>query len=425
MFTLTEMDNYNNQTFYGENASYFRTPVREGGWLALNRDLLPTEEKWIAEFESIPSWLAKSYNDDIFALNSESFTLWSDLLERYPQIFGQSLFRSDILRLYSDPQQYQSAVARHERIGALLQSLTSDELAKGYPALRSSISRQMISGGLMVLGFTVNIHKFVGQLMQHLREHGVEFIWGIAARQTIRNEHGTIQKVEFDCNVQRDVHIVASPGVYGRRLLAGSACEDKIQSVLGGWMRIPNRACLRNSMKLARRGHVTEDANITVATDADGRDVLIVGSGYGYTGLDPNAIDSRQTEAMREGIMDTIRNYFPEVDPEQLTSSLPNENYGFKYCIRPWTATSLGLFHSEVMADERLFLVTGGHNTGGFAQAPAVAAAVSARLAGQAHPMHWMYHPGRLDNFVGRRDGAVHYPSDALPQQSRAGLRQP
>ncbi len=79
-------------------------------------------------------------------------------------------------------------------------------------------------------------------------------------------------------------------------MLKGTASEGKINGGLGAWLRLPNiESSLRNSLKLARKGHMTEDGNITVATDENGSPIMIIGSGYGYTGLDATNIDAFRT----------------------------------------------------------------------------------------------------------------------------------
>ena len=45
-------------------------------------------------------------------------------------------------------------------------------------------------------------------------------------------------------------------------------------------------------------------------------------------------------------------------------------------------------------------IITGGHNTGGFAQSPAVAQAVLAAIQGRKHGMHHLYHPDRASAFL-------------------------
>lgn len=45
-------------------------------------------------------------------------------------------------------------------------------------------------------------------------------------------------------------------------------------------------------------------------------------------------------------------------------------------------------------------VITGGHNTGGFAQGPSIAKAVHAALMHNEHPMHASYHPDRASSFL-------------------------
>ncbi|MFI9237330.1 NAD(P)/FAD-dependent oxidoreductase [Streptomyces sp. NPDC053079] len=407
MFTLTEMDSYNNRDPHTGGPDYFRAPVENAGWLASDRHPASREEAaWIEEFERIPSWLARAYNADVFAFNAESHDGWEQLRHRHPGLFEDVVLADGILRLYSDRAHLEAAVARHHAMGVAVRELTPGGIAREYPGLVQPMRTGVLVGGFTVPGFTLNVHKFSARIVEHLKGRGAAFLWDTPVSGVRRDASGRI--VAFDCPVPlpAGAHVVASPGVHGRALLEGSPCEGRIHGVLGGWIRMSNGTVrLKNSLKVARKGHVTEDANVTVAVDADGRDILIVGSGYGYTGADPDAVDERQLDAMKRGILDTVERLFPGHEP--LTgSSHPAENYDFKYCVRPWTATSLGVYHAERTEDGGLFVVNGGHNTGGFAQAPAVAHAVLASLRGQPHPMHRLYRP---DRFTGFADG------DAVP----------
>jgi D-amino-acid dehydrogenase len=67
-----------------------------------------------------------------------------------------------------------------------------------------------------------------------------------------------------------------------------------------------------------------------------------------------------------------------------------------RFCVRPWTASSLGVFEVIPTVEGGRLVITGGHNTGGFAQAPAIAAAVLAELTGRRHTMDVLYHPLRM-----------------------------
>jgi hypothetical protein len=98
------------------------------------------------------------------------------------------------------------------------------------------------------------------------------------------------------------------------------------------------------------------------------------------------------------GIEDTARHFFPAAyNQAQADGSLKAQR---RYCIRPWTATGLGIFESMQTAQDGLLIITGGHNTGGFAQAPAIGTAVLASLQGKHHPMQTLYHPARYSAFT-------------------------
>jgi len=408
MFTFTEMDSYNNQNPQKVNPEHFRVPVERKGWLALNR--LPTsreEEEWIADFQRIPSWLARAYNDDIFAFNADAYDDWTYLRRRYSILFEDIVLVDDILRVYSDPEHLDAAVARHRSIGAIIRELTSVEIAHEFPALTRPFHEGILSGGFLVPGFTLNVHKFSNKIIDYLKTQGVSFHWDTPVVGVKRDTSGRILGFSCPKPLPNDAHVVASPGIHGSDLLEGSPCKGKIHGVLGGWIRISNdKTSLGNSLKVARKGHVTEDANVTVALDADRQKILIVGSGYGYVGCNPGAVHEQQLAAMKHGILDTIERLFPDRAPLH-ASSRAAENYDFKFCVRPWTATSLGIYHAEMTDGGGLFIVNGGHNTGGFAQAPAIARAVLASLQGEPNSMHRLYHPERFTAFADGDDIAT------------------
>lgn len=77
MFTLSEMDNYNCRHVHDDMNCQFSRSVEQRGWTVCDANYLSQDEKvWIESFERIPSWLAESYNHDIFKFNRESKSLW-------------------------------------------------------------------------------------------------------------------------------------------------------------------------------------------------------------------------------------------------------------------------------------------------------------------------------------------------------------
>jgi len=401
MFTLTEADNYNDKDFKALNHfnNLFRSKVSECGWLisAPNNISIP-EQKWIHEYEVVPPWLAEVYNNDIFSFNYESQPLWEDLIENASELFQGIELREGIVRLYSDEAHYQQSIERHRRIQSLRRALAPEELTKRYPALADACANGLVAGAMEVVGFTLNVHKFIVRLLKHLEQAGVQCFWNQRITEVNRDDQGVVTSLMPGNHTIEADNYVISPGVYGSSLLRGTQAENKIQGVLGGWMTIPNLAPkLEHSLKIARKGHITEDANVTVATDAQGKEILIFGSGYGYTGLDPSSILPDELEAMYSGIEDSIKRYFPTAYEAAKQSGLLEASR--RYCVRPWTPTSLGVFETSEAAGGGKLIVTGGHNTGGFTQSPAIAKAVLAALRGEFHPMHQLYHPNRFASF--------------------------
>jgi D-amino-acid dehydrogenase len=401
MFTLSEADDYHDkgETPHTEMNRYFRHDIRRSGWIIGSPEAFSSHEKtWIEAYEKTPTWLAQRYNDDIFAFNRDSLPLWERLIREAPALFDDVEYRSGILRLYTDTEHFQQQIARQQRLGALRRILAPAEVEHDYAALAEAVARGELVGGIEVVGFTVNIHKFMARLLDHLERHGAQLHWHSRVTRIRRGRHGAVAGLTIGNAVARADHYVLSLGVYGNELLSGFRSIHKIHGVLGLWLRMPNlEPTLRHSLKIARRGHMAEDANVTVAKDCDGRDILIVGAGYGYVGRTLDNIRADLLDELFAAVQDTARRFFPRAYQAALDSGLIDDRR--HYCIRPWTASCLGIFELVATEGNGVAVMTGGHNTGGFAQSPSVAAAVLAALRGQAHPMHEHYHPDRLGAF--------------------------
>lgn len=398
MFTLTEADGYHRTA---ENAPMpFRTPVEDGGWLLADADALsPADLEWAAENTRVPPWLGRSYTEDILRFNRVSGDLWRELLDAEPVLAEGVGLREGILRLYTDADRLRLQTARQDRVGATLGVHTPEEVARRHPALGDACRAGAFAGGIEVVGFTVQIHLFTTRLVDLIEEAGGTFHWQRPVLSLARDDAGRPDGLVCEDGVVRADHYVVSPGVYGGPLLRGTAADGMIHAVMGVWLTLPNTdPALEHSLKIAWPGHRAEDSNVTVVTDPFGTPQLLIGSGYGWTGADPANIDPRQLESLYAAVETTAERFFPRSFEQARSSGLLKESR--KYCMRPWTASSLPVLEMSRHAAGGLLVVTGGHNTGGFAQAPAVAQAVSAALGGRAHPMHTLYHPGRLRAFL-------------------------
>lgn len=126
---------------------------------------------------------------------------------------------------------------------------------------------------------------------------------------------------------------------------------------------------------------------------------MIIGSGYGYTGVDPFNVDKGLLQKIYDGLIDTAKIFFPQsYAAGQAAGSV---EASLKYCVRPWTSNGLGLFEMRPSKAGGRLVITGGHNTGGFAQSPVIADAVAYGLQGGYHEMHKLYHPDREMTFLG------------------------
>jgi folate-dependent phosphoribosylglycinamide formyltransferase PurN len=210
-------------------------------------------------------------------------------------------------------------------------------------------------------------------------------------------------------------HFVVSPGVTGNVLMRGTACENLVQGVLGVWLQIPNlHPRLQHSIKIHRRGHLVEDINVTVAKDVEtGEDILMFGGGYGYVGLDRPRPDCPEVMALFNELEEVARIYFPKGHALAKERGTMYPGGKRKFCVRPFTPTGLGVFEMLPTASGGHLIITGGNNTGGFAQAPAVARAVWRAVVGEPDPIHVLFHPHR-----GRLPAPVTYKSRFPEPQS-------
>jgi D-amino-acid dehydrogenase len=124
--------------------------------------------------------------------------------------------------------------------------------------------------------------------------------------------------------------------------------------------------------------------------------VLFCSSGHGFVGLRPGAVEHADLVELSRCILETARELFPDKVAAARGPRPPS------FCVRPWTPSGLGIFSARETARGGRFIVTNGHNTGGFSQAPEVAAAVARALEGMHHDMHALYAVGRGERGGGR-----------------------
>lgn len=404
VFSLNEARNHfiNSRHYEGEVVSPFKRKIAEDGYLAIppaslnDRDL-----KWNQRFESVTRSLAVRFNQDIISFNRESEPLWREMISLHPGLFQKSGFLPGLFRIYATAEKFARAQVAEQAIGSVKRLLNPVELARELPALAGAVAANHIAGAMEVEGFSVNIHRLVDNLIVYLAAQGAEFHWQTQIDGIERDQQGRVQGLTVGGQKIEASHYVISIGAYSQKLLAGFGSADAVAPVIGLWLTIPNRTPLLNhALKVSRSGFASngaaEGANVVPGVDHAGRPVIHVSSGHGYIGFEHESRSYHDLLGLGRAVEETVRTLFPKAD--WLSAALEAaKSEELKACVRPWTATGLGIFESAETSRGGSFIITGGHNTGGFAQSPAVAMAVLASLAKRSHPMHTLYHPQRLE----------------------------
>ena len=413
MFTHTEADNYNEKgsEIYQNMQSTFRLNARNGGWSVKSpKDFNAAELAWVDAFERLPAWLARVFREDICEVNAEAGKLWKEHVETKPQLFEEVTFRKDILRLYAEPPALDAAIKLTRKLGTIIHAPSPEEFLDANPGFAPAIESGHLAGGFTIEGFTVNIHPFVAKLIDRIAGLGGEFTWNCQVQRVHRNASRQVTGLESQLGHLEADHFVVSPGVTGNALLSGTASENLIQGVLGVWLQIPNlHPQVQHSIKIHRRAHLVEDINVTVARDTEtGEDVLMLGGGYGYVGQDRPAPDSPELKTLFRELEEVARIYFPRAHAVAQERGTLWPSGQLKFCVRPFTPTGLGVFEKIPTVGGGHLVIRGGNNTGGFAQAPAIARAVWRALVGEDDPLHVLFHPDR-----GKLPAAVTYRSQS------------
>lgn len=408
IFSLNESRHHHHEGLVvtAETNTQFQRTIAEDGWLACAVDALgDRDRRWIAEHESMPQWLAGRFERDIISFNQDSHAWWRAAMAQAPKLFLDVGFHDGLLRLYATPQKYERARQIERTIGAVLRELDLHRLPREFPSLAEAVDQGQVAGAFEVVGFSLNVQRFGRALVAYLADRGSIFHWDARVDAVRRDELGRVSGIEVGGEPQVADHYVLSPGAYGRELLRGFESHDAIAPVVGMWITLPNTAPkLDRPLKISRSGFAatasTEGANVIAGRDPKHGEVIHVSGGHGYVGIDRGDLDPQGLSDLARAIDETARQIFPSKYAKAVELGMIPEHK--RYCIRPWTPSGLGLFEAAETARGGLAIVTGGHNTGGFAQAPSVARAVVAALRGEHHPMHSLYHPQRYRAFAER-----------------------
>lgn len=420
-YTESRQHHFKGDALASVDNQQYRRSVNEGGWLCSSRDSLSSDAMhWIRSYESGAQWLFRIYHRDIVAFNAESFVEFQALRRKVPELFEEVGFIDRLVRTCATPERLAQARSEEVALGSFIRDLSRQQLADELPLLARGLESGAILGALEVKGFSLNVHRFVRKVIAYLERHGVQFRWNTAVTGIARSGGSAVQGVLVQSELVAADHIVISPGVPRSGVLRGTSAHKQLGAMIGMWLTLP---CLEHTLtypiKVGRRGYASDEstpgANLIPGTAPGGQPVVYVSAGHGYLGMDPHHISEQHIKGLERAVHETCKDILPDCYQAAVASGLTD--LPPRYCVRPWTPTCLGIFETAPLEGGGCLVITGGHNTGGFAQSPAIAAAVEKALLGQAHPMHQLFHPRRLSNFL---DDGTHDVGEANPLAARA-----
>ncbi|MEN9610377.1 MAG: hypothetical protein RLZZ628_1191 [Bacteroidota bacterium] len=392
MFSLTEADNYNEKksAIYKDMTHLFETKAAADGWSVIDHYGC-SEREWIDQFKSVPATDAYQYADEIYAFTRQAGDLWEALIQNEPSLFEQTHLKRDIVRLYSEVSDFKAAQKLHKRLDSFMEVLEGKSLDYFYPEGNNKEVRPALGGIMKVRGFTLQIHDFCANLIAFLEQKGVQFHWESPCLGIEKNQKGEIAGIQIKNEWVTATHYIFSLGAYSGHLYQNTKSNNKIHGVLGIWMTLPNVYGLEHSFKIHKNGHVAEDSNVTVVEEK-GQKKLVFGAGYGYVGnIEANTVDLNALQPIYDSLWQTAKIYFPAAYHQGVQEGLLQQPQ--KYCTRPFTTTGLGIFEVVPTEKKGRMILSGGHNTGGFTQAPIVAQAVLDTLQHKTTSMQDIYHP--------------------------------
>lgn len=378
----------------------FRLGIAQDGWLSRRYETLSdADRRWIAQLEQVPPWAALHYGNDIVGFNRQSHRLWHEVFSLHPELLRETHYVGRLLRIYPSDASLRAAQTGEAEIGALIDTVPLSRLRGREPALAHAIDGGAIAGALEVHGFSLNIVSFCRNLIALLEHLGVRFHWQQEAGEVRQTDSGAVTGIVVNGALRRADHYVLSPGAQARGLAAKAAGLHAIGAMVGMWVTLPNDgAPLRTPLKVRRRAfgslEAAQGANVVPGRDAAGRPVLHCSSGHGFVGVSAGDVRLADLPELARCVMDTAEELFDDKFQRARRAGMLGDRPSF--CVRPWTPSGLGVLEMQETDTRGKLVLSGGHNTGGFAQSPAVAEAVACALEARAHAMHTLYHPRRF-----------------------------
>ncbi len=404
--TATETDPHATSS----RAGLIYKPSGEGGWLAKDPTLLTDEEKkWMDDFESFTKQGSRidQYTDDVCYVNNLGKKLWRKIIRDHGNLFTGTGLQYGVSIFFLDKERAKSEAEFEDKYNRKVERLTIEEIESSYPSLAYACEKGFITGGIKEDCITVNSIDLCVNIINYLKTKKVEFNWREYVVEMKRTKQGDIAGlVTAKRKILRANHYVLSPGWLSQSCLKETKTAGKIMGVCGCWIHIPNpglemetlvaHAFDQNFVPGGFKGPFKIDApeptgyiNATLEGSK-----LVVSGGYGFVGNDLKATPSFDWPGI-QALFDHFEGVIKKIFPQSYKEAYQAGSLDRRICVRPMTASGLGLFEILETAKGGKALVVGANSAGGFTQAPAIADAAVDAIMGKRNRIHHFFDPIR------------------------------
>ncbi len=366
--------------FEGGPREFENLPLQQGGWLPCSlSDLSNNDQEWLQKRESAfkePGHIVNLEQKYYVPNASVSLAEWLVLRRQMPFLFegaDASDPQEGVLVLCDNQELLEATVIKHEKAGFLKQVLSTGDISIKFPLYRKAVTDGIIAGGILIEGFSLNIHQFTENAIFFLEKKGVSFLWGVEISNMEFDPEGRLLGLKVK-NGEMIVskHFSVNPGAYGSDFLRGTMIENKIAGVAGRWLVMPRPNAFTIPTKIMSRNRLTvSDNNLTPFTSKEGVKMLAVSGGFLYLGTSMYDVTDSAYQAIDEANLKIVHTYLGESG-----AVLYQNNRSKKICLRSFTYDDQPLYEIVETARGGSLVVTAGTNTGTTALAPYLAQSI-------------------------------------------------
>ncbi len=331
------------------------TESRKQGWLCIpKKKLNELEKKWISEFQNTAnkSKVHDRNTTDVIELNKKGIHLWEKLQEKYD--FLKPVVDTNIMPIICRKKEDLIGEFKFEHdLDKRVTLYKNENLPSSLRPLRQQQKNLGNLGYFTLYGKGYLVKTVCFNLINYLESKGVLIVW---------NKFVNVKEIDsLNSQYKGDV-VVWNSGISLQSASLLKNFNISLAGVLGVWVRVDNPG-----ITVPCKIFGPEPVNYINITP--NKSELLMSGGYGFVGT------RTYDEAIELGtpIMDALI--------EEVKRWLPKSRIKEKaYCIRPSTPTGVPTLVMKYLDDNTPMIITVGHCTGGFTQAPNTADSIKKRL---------------------------------------------